>query len=129
MGTIAEAGHALAVGYYAWYVDENNFIKVYIEWSAGDRPHEIRCVQVTGNINGQHVGWNDIWCDGSNKLVGDGGKLTITKTGKTFAVKLVSGNFVKEGSATIAALDTSLAYSTGFYSEGDTITFKNVSFN
>ena len=129
MGTIAEAGHALAVGYYAWYIDENNFIKVYIEWSAGDRPHEIRCVQVTGNINGQHVGWNDIWCDGSKKLVGDGGKLTITKTGKTFAVKLVSGNFVKEGSATIAALDTSLAYSTGFYSEGDTITFKNVSFN
>ena len=126
MGTIAEAGHAIAVGYYAWYVDENNFIKVYIEWSSGDRPHEIREVQITGNINGQHVGWNDIWCDGSNKLVADGGTLTITKTGNKISAKLVSGNFVKEGSATIAALDTSLAYSTGFYAEGDKITYKNV---
>ena len=50
--------------------------------------------------------------------------------GKTTLLKCITGTLdYEEGSATIAALDTSLAYSTGFYSEGDTITFKNVSFN
>ena len=127
MGTIAEAGHAIKVGFDAYYIDENNYIEVYLEWSASDRGHEIRCVQITGKINGEHVGWNDIWCDGSNRLVADGGKLTVTKTNKTFTAKLVSGSFTKEGSATINALDTSKAYSTGFYSENDTITFKNIS--
>ncbi len=127
IGTLAEAGHSLKVGFMAYYIDENNYIEVYVEWSAGDRGHEIRCIQITGHIDGNHVGWNDIWCDGSNRLVADGGKLTITKTNKTFTAKLVSGSFTKEGSATINALDTSKAYSTGFYSENDTITFKNIS--
>ncbi len=126
LGTNEVAGTAARVGFYAWYVDENNYIEVYVEWSASDRAHEIRCIQITGHINGQHVGWNDIWCDGSNVLPADGGQLTITKTGNTFTASIVSGTYSKNGAATIGALDTSLEYKVGFYSMGDEITWANI---
>ena len=127
LGTKTAPGSAVKLGVNAWYVDENNYLDFYIEWSAGDRPHEIRCVQLTGYIGGNHVGWNDLWCDGSNVLVGDGGTFTVTKTGNTFAVKLVAGSFVKEGSKTFDGIDTALAYGTKLYAEGDNIAISNLS--
>ena len=126
LGTKTEAGSTVLIGFNAWYVDENNYLDFYIEWSAGDRPHEIRCVQMTGFINGERIGWNDAWCDGSNKLSSDGGTFTVTKVGNTFKTKLVSGTFVKENEVTFAGVDTSLAYSTKLYVEGDKVDFSNL---
>lgn len=129
LGTITDSGHAVQAGFNAWYVDENNYLDFYVEWSIGDRPHEIRCVQMTGFIDGERVGWNDMWCDGSNLLPGDGGTLTFTKTGNSFSAKFVSGSYSNEKTATFAGLDTSLAYSMKFYSLGDTFTYYNYSFD
>lgn len=122
IGTLTEAGHAVKVGFYPWFVDEDNFIEVYVEWSNSERSHEIRAMQITGEIAGTHVGWFDIWCDGSNKLVSDGFTFTLTKTGQEFAVAISSGEWTKADARTIASLDTGLAYKTGYYVFGDTIT-------
>ena len=45
----------------------------------------------------------------------------------TFSIEV--SRIRKEVSKAAIVAEPSLAYSTGFYSEGDTITFKNVSFN
>ncbi len=70
-------GHAKE-GIIPWYVDDDNYLVVYAEWADYDRPTDMRCVQVTGRINGENInvfdaaafdylpgnGWHDFWCDG-----------------------------------------------------------------
>lgn len=126
VGTITEPGHAIKVGFNPWYVDENNYIDVYIEWSNADRPHEIRAMQITGKLAGETIGWFDIWCDGSNKLVSDGFHFTLTKAGKDFSVALTSGLWSKTGTRTVNNIDTNLAYSVKAYALGDEISFSNL---
>ena len=63
------------IGVVPWYIDNNNYILVYMNWSNSDRPSELREIQITGRINGKALvvksgsswiqkEWNDHWTDG-----------------------------------------------------------------
>ena len=65
------------IGLVPWYVDANNYLLVYMEWSNTERPSSMRVVEFTGRINGQNPfvykdggfiasEWNDAWMDGGN---------------------------------------------------------------
>lgn len=65
------------IGLVPWYVDANNYLLVYMEWSNVERPSSMRVVEFTGRINGQNPfvykdgsfiasEWNDAWMDGGN---------------------------------------------------------------
>ena len=61
-------------GIVPWYLNDNNYIIAYMNWSANERPSQMRQIQITGRINGQNMvvwkdgfvqgEWNDIWTDG-----------------------------------------------------------------
>lgn len=62
-------------GIIPWYVDAQNYIICYMEWSNLDRPSQMREVQITGKIHNQNLvvwknssfvssEWNDMWTDG-----------------------------------------------------------------
>lgn len=130
-GTYTSEGHAVKVGFQPYYVDDNNYLEIYVEWSATDRSHEIRCVQLTGYIGGTHLGWNDKWCDGSNKLDSDGFHMVVTiayaeGTGTTMGFTLTSGDWSKSDSSTFASVNMTTAHTSRLYAEGDKITFSNM---
>lgn len=63
-------------GIVPWYVDDNNYIIAYMDWSATERNTEMREIQITGRINGKNMvvwkngefvqsEWNDIWTNGT----------------------------------------------------------------
>lgn len=126
LGNNATPGQAVKLHINAWYLDENNYLDFYIEWSASERNHEIRCVQLTGQINGNHAGWNDVWCDGSNILPADGGTFEITKTGTKFTIKLTSGSFVKTAEKDFTQIDADASYAVKMYAENDVFSIYNL---
>lgn len=65
------------IGLVPWYIDDLNYLVVYMEWSPTERPSGMRVVQFTGQINGKDPYvykngsftsslWNDAWMDGGN---------------------------------------------------------------
>ena len=115
--------------FYAWYLDENNYVEVYVEWQTWDRSYEIRCIQTTGYINGEHIGWNENWGDNpnNNTLPADGFKLIVKKEGNVISHTLNCGdNWSKSKSVTISGIDTSLAYDVMLGAIGDAFTVDNV---
>lgn len=63
-------------GIVPWYVDDNNYIIAYMDWSDKERNTEMREIQITGRINGKNMvvwkngefvqgEWNDIWTNGT----------------------------------------------------------------
>lgn len=71
-------GKTMDIGIVPWYIDTNNYIIVYLNWTDQEtRPHELREIQVTGRLNGEELvrtennsptyikkEWCDIWMDG-----------------------------------------------------------------
>lgn len=59
-------------GLVPWYVDDNNYIVVYLKWN--NETNQMRCMQITGMVNGvfpviwdngfRQNEWNDLWMDG-----------------------------------------------------------------
>ncbi len=68
-------------GIVPWYIDDANYIIAYMNWSATERPSQMRQIQITGRINGQNMvvwkdgfvqgEWNDIWTDGRTESSAD----------------------------------------------------------
>ncbi len=69
---------SVQIGIVPWYLDSNNYILVYMEWSPTERPTGMRVVEFTGRIDGQNPvvykdggfvqsEWNDAWMDGANE--------------------------------------------------------------
>ncbi len=70
-------------GIVPWYLDENNYIVVYVEYSDSDRPGQVREIQITGRINGGNLDnaeWHDFWCDGITIDPSAGYKLKVSLT-------------------------------------------------
>ena len=40
------------IGLIPWYIDSDNYILIYLNWSDSDRPSELREIQITGRVNG-----------------------------------------------------------------------------
>ena len=77
------------VGIIPWYLDENNYAIIYLDWHDVDRPSELRCIQMTGKVNGNWLPiwnngwvnqeWNDMWTNGTTISASDNITLTVTK--------------------------------------------------
>lgn len=135
-------------GFVPWYIDGDNFVVVYIEWASHDRPTDIRCIQVTGKVNGKafFVGegasfnqkeWNDIWCDGIKYPIKNGVRLSVTtklsNVGNSVefiaTLKDLEDNELKSSTVSIRDIVqyASVPAKVGLYAFNDTVTFSNIS--
>ena len=127
-------------GLLPWYLDENNYILVYLQWSDTDRTNQLHQIQFTGKINGDYLNvwqgnqfynseFNDIWTD----------NITISSTSNVkFTVDRVLINnsyylfYFKLNDQTInkkaLKYDEILSQKgkIGVYSQFDTFTFSNI---
>ena len=132
MGIVASITGEVHFKFYAWYVDENNYVEVYVEWQTWDRSFEIRSIQTSGKINGTPFAGNENWGDNpnNNTLPADGFKLVVKKAGNVISHTLTCSNGVAKSKAvTINGLDTSVAYAVKLGALGDTFTVDNVVLN
>ena len=111
----------VSLGVVPYYVNENNFVVVYLQWTSAGVLKSMGC---TGLINGNNIGWNDCWTFANvTTSLTTNQAIEVTRRNKTLTIKF---NNVT-GSVTINALDgLSTAY-LGFYSNKTTTTFSNVS--
>ncbi len=126
-GTIASSSDGNAqLGIVPWYLDGDNYVVVYAEWwttrTREDVDYvEMKCVQVTGLVNGQDLGWDDRWTDYVTTSPADGVKLVVIKAGETFSFSLQSADgqtVLKSGDKTVSGLSTENAQ-IGIYGNGD----------
>ena len=134
IGTISSAVTSeVKYRFLAWYLDDNNYAEIFVEWQQWDRSFEIRSIQVRTVTNGvERKEIITIWGDNpnNNTLPADGFTLTVKKTGNKFAIKLVTKltNITKQGSVTLPELsDLEAAYAVKVIAVGDTFTVSNVS--
>ncbi len=132
------------IGIVPWYIDSNNYILVYLNWSDSDRPSELREIQITGRINGKALAvkngsswtqkeWNDFWTDGQaikeNTLntLKVSKKRSATNDSDIFTVSL-NDTLTK----TLEIRDTvqfdNFKPKVGVYGYNDTVTFSDFSF-
>ena len=128
LGSLAYEGTSAKLMIQAWYLDENNYVTIYLEWGAQDRPHEVKCIQITGYLNGQHIGWNDGWTDNSKYLPIDGGSFKVEKIGQKFVATYTNDSGYSKVHERTINIDTTKAYSVLAQAEGDTFKLDNYSF-
>jgi len=124
-------------GIIPWYLDADNYLYAYVEWSDTDRPNDIRCIQVSGKLNGTHIGYHDIWCDGISVPANEEMTLSVQKTTNDdgtvkLSVQLANGQgtVVKTGERTLdAAQSAALAQEgkLGLFAFNDTVSFTEFS--
>lgn len=121
-GNIASPSDGSAqLGIVPWYIDGNNYVVIYAEWWAGDRAGQMKCVQITGMVNGTDLGWNDKWTDGVSTSPKDGVKLVVTKEGEKFSFILYNADGTKQlkaDSLTTSGISSNNA-KFGIYANGD----------
>jgi hypothetical protein len=110
----------VAFGAKFWW-DGNNYLEIYVQWKAGDRPNEINSLQITGTINGSFIGWSDKWCNGNGRLPAGGGTITVELTATGASISIVSGSYSNSHTRTISGIPTG-AYSVEFFSWGNVFT-------
>ncbi len=124
--TTGNATKELMFGYLAYYAGPNDFVIVYAQYADSDRPHEIRCIQITGTIGGADLGWHDIWADGSAVHPADGFdlevKVTMAGDSATFEATLRAGAYSKIGSRTVSGISTAPTH-LGLYCQGEPTTY------
>ena len=128
LGTLAYEGTAAKLMIQAWYLDKDNYVSIYLEWGAQDRPHEVKCIQITGYLNGQHIGWNDGWTDNSKYLPIDGGSFTVQKVGQKFIATYTNDSGYKKVHERTINIDTAATYKVVGQAEGDTFKLANYSY-
>lgn len=137
------------VGFIPWYLDENNYVAVFLQWGseAWERPNELKCIQMTGRINGEYLPvwnnkwdntqeWNDMWTDGYAISASDTITLSITKkvtNGDSIRFNVTATNqdgvsVTRENGYGILNTGSLLSSGkVGLYSYNDTFTFTNLS--
>ncbi len=142
---LPNSGHAKE-GIIPWYVDDDNYLVVYAEWADYDRPTDMRCVQVTGRINGADInvfdsaafdylpgnGWHDFWCDGLQIPHSDSYILTVDVvpnedyTSIVFLFGTEEDPAIKSGEVWVQNSDNlAVPGRVGVYSMGEPTTFTN----
>lgn len=139
--------HEVKLGIVPYYLDENNFIYVYVHWAPDDRPTDVRCVQFSGLINGKPIElfdalnmeylvskWNDCWCDGIQVPTTEELTIQVDKTNAgdnvvfSYVVSYAGGSILGSGEYTMAASHFEQPGKVGVLACGDTATFSNFSF-
>lgn len=127
----AADGGTVKLGLVPWYVDENNWIVVYVHWwEIRNGVAQMRNIEICGYIGGVWTDWspNAMWCDGITVSPADGVRLEVTKNGTSFGIRLkdAAGSVLKEGSRDFSALTDSTEAKAGVYAFGDIATFSVV---
>ncbi len=119
-------------GIIPWYVDANNYLFAYVEWGTDGRPEDIRQIHVSGKVNGQSLGWGDMWCDGIHVAQKTRLTLTVDKVTEGANVKITvtlkdGENLVKSDSRVLEGIADAMATAgkMGIFGYGDTITFSD----
>lgn len=123
------------IGMIPWYVNDDNFIIAYCDWRGEYQNTGIREFQITGYINGVHVGFNDMW--GDNPVYGALAKPTSYESTYAFNVRTVGKSlnidFIYNGNKLISKgfnIDGVTGTATyGLYAFGnDTVNFTDLTY-
>lgn len=131
-GSYTASGNEAYYGFLAYYADDNNYLITYIQYSATDRPHEIRELQCVGKIGGVDAGWvGDLWCNGINVLhnVTKSFSINVTVTSSliTIDTMMTCGTYTKTGTWTKGGTDLQPSVKAGLYTHKDSsATYTNV---
>ncbi len=72
------------IGALAYYKDQANFVTVYLQW---DQQNKLKSIGCTGQMNGQDIGWFDLWSfAGVETHLTQGQKLEIIRSDSTVTV-------------------------------------------
>ena len=114
------ASQDITLGLVPYYVNDNNFVVVYLQWTAESKIKSIGC---TGKINGTDLGWNDAW-DFANldSTLASGQTLKVTRSNTKLTI--VFGG--KTANINIAKLDGMENSYCGLYSNKTSTTFSNI---
>jgi hypothetical protein len=124
------------VGIVPWYVDDSNWIIFYIDYNPDVRPSSLWEFNITGYVNGNHVGWNDFWGDqspystyASAPNVKNSFKVSVAKiTTKTGIARTFTAYFNNQlvGSRTFTSIADPATY--GMCIRGDVVTVSNIAY-
>lgn len=123
------------IGMIPWYINDDNFIIAYCDWRADYQNTGIREFQITGYINGTHIGFNDMW--GDQAAYSQLAKPTSYESTYEFKVRTVGSNLnidftynnnkLISKSFNISSIDGVATY--GLYTFGnDTVNFTDLAY-
>ena len=119
----------LAVGVVAYYQDENNFLIAYTQWVDFDKEGWCREFNLTGLINGNDVGWNDMWLEGAQIKPQDGYDFTVRREKSAFTITLKCGDAEYKKSTSIGALGESKTTHLGIFNQDKKpVTYTNIAY-
>lgn len=132
------------IGLIPWYIDSDNYILIYLNWSDSDRPSELREIQITGRVNGtqpyirsgsSYVSkeWNDYWTDGIALASNQTNRIAIEKTTSATDDYVSIKVTVNDSISTYVDFRDPVKYrlekpKVGVYAYNDTVTFTDFSF-
>lgn len=138
--------HEVKLGIVPYYLDENNFIYVYVHWAPDERPTDVRCVQFSGLLNGKPIElfdalnmeyleskWNDCWCDGIQVPAAEELTIQVDKTNAgdnvvfSYVVSYAGSSILGSGEYTLAASHFEQPGKVGVMACGEAATFSNFS--
>ena len=114
------ASEDVVIGFVPYYVNNNNFVVVYLQWNDQGKIKSMGC---TGMINGQDIGWHDNWnYQNLDTTLATGQYLTVTRSGATLSIQFggVSGNI------SISNIQDASSGYVGLYSNNTTTTFNDI---
>lgn len=114
------ASEDVSLGLVPYYVNDNNFVVVYLQWTDS---RVIKSIGCTGKINGTDLGWNDCWTfQNVQSTLSTGQTLKVTR--ENTKLTLVYANVT--GTITLSALSGAANGFCGLYSNKTTTTFSNI---
>lgn len=119
----------LAVGFVAYYQDDSNYLIGYTQWVDFDKSGWCREFNLTGSINGEDVGWHDMWLEGVQIDPHDGIDFSIRRENSTFNFSLIYNGTEYKKSTSIDALGDSKTKSLGIFNQDKKpVTYSNISY-
>lgn len=119
----------LAVGMVVYYKDDNNFLIAYTQWVDYDKSGWCRKFDLTGLIDGNDVGWNDMWLEGAQINPHDGYDFSVRREKSAFTITLNYNGTEYKKSASVAALGDSKTTHLGIFNQDKKpVTYTNISY-
>ncbi len=119
----------LAIGFVAYYQDDSNYLIGYTQWASFDQYGWCREFNLTGFINGEDVGWHDMWLEGVQVDPHDGIDFSIRRESSNFTFSLTHNGTEYKKSTAISALGDSKTKSLGIFNQDKKpVTYSNISY-
>lgn len=129
-------------GIVPWYLDNNNYIVIYMQWHNTERNNQLHQVQVTGRIDGQFLSvwknnvwnnsseWNDCWTDGKTISSTSNPTLKVERKAENhdaYRYKIyINDIYIGEHGIRSDMESAQKEGKIGFYAYNDTFTFTNI---